>query len=112
MTVRVTLRLPDNVYQRLARASQESKHSLNELIVQALERSDLTPPRPEGMTPQQHLNWALREIGGPLTEAEVAALVWDDEDLPDISDDELDALLSGIEPPVSQTIIDDREDRI
>jgi hypothetical protein len=111
MTVRVTLRLPDNVYQRLAHASQESKHSLNEVIVRALERSDLTPARPEGMTPQQLLNWALRDLGGPLSETEIAALAWDDEELPDISDAELDALLQGISPPVSQTIIDDREDR-
>jgi hypothetical protein len=112
VTVRVTLRPPDNVYRRLAHASQDSKRSLNELIVQALEQSDLTPRRPEGMTPQQHLNWALRDLGGPLSEAEIAALAWDDDDLPDISDEELDALLFGINPPVSQTILEDREDRL
>src|SRR4051812_5785558 len=98
MTRRLTVRLPDHLHERLSHASQERNQSLNDLIIEVLRASRLEPARPEGMTPQQQLNWALRGLGGPLNEAEIDALDWDEDGLAEMSDEELDALLAGITP--------------
>ena len=113
MTVRVTLRLPDAVYERIVQASRQAGLSLNQIMVDALREANFAAPSYGGMTPQERLNWELRDIGRPYTEEEIADLAWgDDEDLPLLNHRELRARLPRLDPPLSQMVIDDREDSV
>ena len=113
---RVTLRLPEPVYERIERASRESGRSLNQVMVDALRDADLSNKPPAGATPQEILNWALRDVRIHFTdedEALMAQVFGDDSDLPELSGEELWAQLPKLDPPnwLSQAVIDDREDR-
>ncbi len=114
MTVRVTLRLPESVYERLRQAGQSSGRSLNQVIVDALREVDLSDRPPQGAIPQELLNWALRDITRPWTDADdelMAGVFGDDNDTPLLSHEELLAAFPPLTPPLSETVIELREDR-
>ncbi len=115
MTVRVTLRLPESVYERLREAGQSSGRSLNQVIVDALRDADLSGGPPEGASPQEILNWALRDIARPWTDEDdelMAGVFGDEADLPDLSREELLAAFPPQDPPLSETVSGLREDRV
>lgn len=117
MTVRLTLRLPDDVYERIVRYGRASGRSVNQVIVDVLSTADLAGPYLEGMTPQQRLNWMLRDIASPVTDGDLRIMDevfgTSDTDAPVLSHEELWAIMPhDLDPPVSQTVIDLREDRV
>jgi hypothetical protein len=113
---RVTLQLPDPVYERIKRASRETGRSLNQVMIDALRVADLSSKPPEGATPQEILNWALRDVRIHFTdedEALMAQVFGDDSDIPDMTTEELWEIMPKLPPAqwLSQAVIDDREDR-
>jgi hypothetical protein len=116
MTIRMTLRLPETVHRRLQRASRDSGRSLNQLIVDVLRDAALESPNGAERSPQERLNWALRDLGRPLTEEEseaMAGVFGDESNLPDLSLEELRERMPKLPPDqwLSKAIIEDRDDR-
>lgn len=118
MTVRITLRLPDAVFERVAQASAASGMSKNQVIVDALWEAELASKRYQDMTPQERMNWELREAGRPYTEDELADLLFDSDDADEEDDrelthEELWELMPKLPPEkwLSKAVIEDREDR-
>ena len=114
MTVRITLRLPDAVFERVVQASAASGLSKNQVIVDALWEAELASKRYQDMTPQERMNWELREAGRPYTEEELADLMFDDDDeVPELTHEELWELMPKLPPDqwLSKAVIEDREDR-
>jgi plasmid stability protein len=110
---RITLRLPDELHRRLRVAAREAGRSLNEEIVTILtERLDGESER-QDETPLQRERRRIREALGDLV------VDFRPEDfapffhpLPDDFDrDAFFNSLPRLDPPLSQTIIEDREDR-
>lgn len=111
---RVTLRLPDDLYQRLQVLSQQSGASLNGAIVSTLNEA-LSPhdSMPERRTRLQDEISRLRVV--------LADLLVDEEDSEFFSagpreDSVADRMrflesMPRLDPPLSQTIIEEREDR-
>ena len=115
--VRVTLRLPDDVYERLKRASHESGRSLNQVMVDALRDSELTCGPPPHASDFEKLRWAARDHAPPWTDDDDALMAQvfpdDDPDAPVLTHEELWALMPKLPPEkwASTMIIEDREDR-
>lgn len=65
MTVRVTLWIPESVYQRLATASRESGRSLNQVNVDALQDADLACGPPADASDFEKLRRAARHRAPP-----------------------------------------------
>jgi len=115
MTIRVTLEIPEWVFERVAQASCDSDRSVNQVIVDALRDADLSAPSLESMTPQEQFRWTLRDIAPPWTDEDdelMAQVFGDDSDVPLLSHEELWAIMPKLDPPLSQTAIDLREDRV
>ncbi len=112
---RVTLRLPDELYQRLQALSQRSGASLNGAIVSTL--NDALPPRDsttERQTPLQEEISRLRVVLADLIE-DVDVTRFPESVRPSGSPVDREAFLASmprLNPPISQTIIEEREDRI
>lgn len=105
---RVTLRLPESLHARLIAESRAVEKSLNEVIVQSLE-ARLPAASPHLGDEQARMRAALGDL---LVSADDLLPPWGDEqDTPLLSHVELQARLPRLDPPLSRTIIDDREDR-
>ena len=115
MAIRVTLQIPEWLFERIAQAGRQSQRSVNQVIVDALRDANLAAPSPSSMTPQERLRWALREVAPPWTEEDhalMAAVVPASDDVPLLSHEELRAVMPKLDPPLSQTVIGLREDRV
>ncbi|CAA9281498.1 MAG: hypothetical protein AVDCRST_MAG77-3884 [uncultured Chloroflexi bacterium] len=114
--MRVTLRLPDELHHRLEARSRAVDASLNQTIVsmlhETLARLDgRTEAGMEGRAAQlQRVRTALGELVVELDEAELLP-----ELRPGARPQDTDALRTSmlcLDPPLSATIIADREDRV
>ncbi len=106
---RVTLRLPESLHARLIAASRAAGKSLNELIVESLEERLPAQSRDVG-TDRELFRAALADL---LVSADEVLPPWPEEaDTPLLTHEELQNRLPVLSPPLSQTIIDDREDRV
>lgn len=116
MTVRLTLRLPKGVYQRIVDESQKSRRSLNAVIVDSLQRTELACAPERKLTPTEV--WQrLVDQSNAGWDAETDA-AWDAAfglvgGEPELSDDAYWKLMPPIDPQNrgSRSIIEDREDR-
>lgn len=110
---RLTLRLPDSLHRRLLALSAEAGTSLNQLIVGALSEA-ATRPRPQpGQEDSlrervQRLRAALGDMVVEIDPADFPAWVEFRDKLP--SHEELARMLPRLDPPLSQTIIEEREE--
>lgn len=110
---RLTLRLPDDLYQRLCAAAKRKGVSLNQAILESLDQ-ELPPapaPVPEHETPPERERPRIREwIAESHRTDDFSALpphLRPREGLP--STDELRESLPVFDPPLSRAIIEERE---
>lgn len=104
---RVTLRLPDWLHRQLAEESHAAGRSLNQHIVDALNRSVRGDGSPE-LTERERFRRALGKLA--LSDEQVAAMVGPiDPNRKVLSHEELQRLMPRLDPPLSQTIIEERE---
>ena len=112
---RVTLRLPDELHKRLCEASRKRGISLNRAIIETL-RSAADPSGPvdlDGMTLEaqvQHLRTVAEALSGEIRPEDFP---------PELLSQKSPAeraralrSLPRLDPPLSQTLIEEREDRI
>jgi hypothetical protein len=115
--VRVTLRLPDDVYERIQRASRESGRSLNQVMTDALRGADLACGPAPDTSDFEKLRWAAREHAPPWTEEDDALMTGffgeDEPEAPVPTREELWARMPLLQPEnwASRIVIEDREDR-
>jgi hypothetical protein len=112
---RITLRLPDDLHRRLSAASEQYGTSLNQLIVAmlngALAHDDLAASMEDLVLAQ--VQQIRRAMGDLVVEIDADFLppgVRPREHLPD--SDTLRQGMPTLHPPLSATIIADREDRL
>lgn len=107
---RVTLRLPESLHARLVAESRATDRSLNELIVESLETR--LPDVPSSVDEKREL--MRKALGDLLVSVDEVMPLWpgEEEDAPVLTHEELVARLPRLDPPLSQTIIEDREDRV
>jgi len=107
---RVTLRLPDSLHARLVAESRAKNRSLNELIVDSLE----TRLPKEPMSIDEKRERMRKALGDLLVDVDEVMPLWpgEDENTPLLTHEELQARLPRLDPPMSQTVIEDREDRV
>jgi hypothetical protein len=112
---RVTLRLPDDLHQRLVADSQKLNVSMNELAVAAL-RDGLARQEAE-RSAERSLSEQVRRLRSVLGDLVVdidvnqfPAAVRPNAQMPDR--DDLFNSLPRLNPPLSATVIEEREDRI
>lgn len=127
MSVPITIQLPQSLYEQVVQASDERGVSLERVVIDTLRLAliqsnhsgnnvdlDETPPKPLAeMTPQERLNWELRAIARPLTNAQDASLAFpfpSMESAPLLSHEELLAAYPPLEPPLSQSLIAYRDE--
>lgn len=111
--MRVTLRLPDELHHRLEARSRESGASLNQTIVAALHEALSRADRDGGddaVEQLRHIRMALGDLVVELDESQLPPELRPSEDLPDT--DALRESMPRLDPPLSATIIADREDRV
>lgn len=99
--MQITLEIPAPLAERLAQASCDSDRSIARVILDALWKSSLLGPDLERMSPQEQLNWALRDVARPLTEEEsnqLGDLFGDESDLPEMTSEELRAFMPKLPP--------------
>ena len=115
--VRVTLRLPDDVYERIQRASRESGRSLNQVMVDALRDGELACGPLPGASDFEKLRWAAREHAPPWADEDDSLMAEvfpdDDPDAPPPTREELWARMPHFRSGnlASRMIIEDRKDR-
>lgn len=121
MTVRVTLRLPEAVYERVEKASRASGRSLNQTMVDALRDADLRCGPPDDASDFEKLRWAMGDKARPWTDEDDALMAevfpGDDPDASVLTHEELWALMPKLPPDkwLSKAVIEDRgesEDRL
>ena len=108
---RVTLRLPDALHARLVAESRATYRSLNELIVESLQAR--LPEEP--MSADEKRERMRKALGDLLVDVDDIMPLWpgeEEDDSPLLTHEELAARLPKLDPPISQTIIEDREDRV
>jgi hypothetical protein len=107
-TVKLTVRLPATLHKRLARRARESNLSLNQTIVQAVQR-DLESGTEETLSERERVLKVLKESGlyEPLGPG-WRKLMGEE---PEISREELRRQVGKLSPPLSETIIEDRGPR-
>jgi hypothetical protein len=112
--MRVTLRLPDDLHHRLEARSRAAGASLNQTIVSTLHEALAHTERDaadDGPAEQVRLiRMALGDLVVELDETELPPELRPSEDLPDT--DALRESMPRLDPPLSATVIADREDRI
>ena len=111
---RVTLRLPDDLHQRLRAAAQRTGAPLNQLIVatlsEALMGDDLVGKDESPLMEQvQHIRTALSGLAVDLDANQLPPHLRPGDELPDRA--AFQQSLPTLDPPISATIIADREDR-
>jgi hypothetical protein len=116
--VRLTLRLPEDVYQRIEQAGHDSGRSLNQVMVDALREADLLCGPPPDASDVERLRWASRDAAPPWTDEDDALMARvfpdDDPDAPPPTREELWAMMPELPPEkwASTIIIEDREERL
>jgi hypothetical protein len=108
-TVKLTVRLPAALHQRLRRRARENNLSLNQTIIQEVQRGlDSTPPD-ETPPERERVMRVLKESGlyDPLG-PEWRKFIDDESEL---SHEELRQRIGELSPPLSETIIEDRGPR-
>lgn len=111
---RVTLRLPDDLHRKLQAESWRTGASLNQLIVSTLSEAvarDEAMDREQGHLAEQvkHIRSALGDLAVVLNTDSLPPHLHPEDDLPD--PDVYRHSLPVLHPPLSATIIADREDR-
>jgi HicB family len=111
---RVTLRLPEDLHRRLRAVSQHRGASLNQLIVAILSEAQahgrlLDQTQDPLLEQVQHVRRALGDLVVELDWSALPPHLQPGEDLPDA--ETLRHSLPELVPPLSATIIADREDR-
>ncbi len=115
MAIQVTLDLPIRLMERLARASNDSDRSIQQVILDALCDADLSVPMSREMTSRERFQLALREIAEPWTDehdALMAQVFPGDENEPIPPHEEVRARMPVFVPPLSKTLGELREDRV
>ncbi|MBI4493873.1 MAG: toxin-antitoxin system HicB family antitoxin [Chloroflexi bacterium] len=112
---RVTLRLPEELHRRLRAASERTGASLNQLIVaalrEALARDAVVDQAEEALLEQvQHIRSALGDLAVELDVNHLPPHLRPREDLP--HPDTLRRSMPELVPPLSATIVEDREDGV
>lgn len=118
MTVRVTLRLPEAVYERIANESRESGRSLNQVMVDALRVAPLEAEPEHELSDFEKL-WRAVEERAPGWNDDDDDIEDDDffndgEPVPEMTNEELWELMPRLPPEkwLSRAVIEDREDRV
>jgi hypothetical protein len=112
---RVTLRLPKDLHRRVRAVSELTGASLNQWITaalgEALARADVAGETENPLLERlQHVRKALGDLAVELDMRHVPPHLRPDEDLPD--SDAFRRSLPQLIPPLSATIVADREDRL
>ena len=105
--IKLTLRIPPRLHERLKKRARSQDCSLNQAILQTLVEG-LEVERPEVESPRERALRILRQhnmIVEPGAEWQKYA-----ENAPDLTHAELREMLKGV-PPLSQAIIEEREPR-
>lgn len=118
MTVRLTLRLPEGVYRRIAAASQETGRSLNQVMVDALRDTNLQPAPDGELSDFEKLRRAVEERAPGWmdddSDPEDDDFYNDGEPVPHLTHAQLWELMPKLPPEkwLSTAVIEDREDRV
>ena len=118
MTVRVTLRLPEAVYERIAKASRESGRSLNQTMVDALRDVDLHVSASTERSDFEKLRRAVEERAPGWNDddddPEDDDFFNDGESVPELTREQLWELMPKLPPDkwLSKAVSEDREDRV
>lgn len=112
---RITLRLPEDVHRRLHLASERVGSSLNQVIVATLEdalaRAEVADQQGDSLMKRvEQARRALGDMAVGLDLQDFPSHLRPAEDLPDT--DELRQSMPELVPPLSATIVSDREDRV
>ena len=107
--VKLTVRLPAALHQRLRRRARENNLSLNQTIIQAVQEGLDSEPADETLSEREQVLRVLKESGlyepmGP----EWRNFIGDE---PVLSHEELRRQIGELSPPLSETIIEDRGPR-
>ncbi len=111
---RLTLRLPDEIYQRLCAAARRKGISLNQAILETLDRDLLPAPAtaPENETPEERERRLMHQwIAGSHRNDDFSALP--PHLHPDHAPRDREAFLRSLpklDPPLSHTVIQEREE--
>jgi hypothetical protein len=88
---------------------------MNELIVESLQARLLEEPTPEHDDIDERRARLREALGDLLVPADGVVLPWPfdvkEEDVPLLTHEELAARMPVLDPPISQTVIEEREDR-
>jgi len=111
---RVTLRLPEELHARLRATSQRTGTSLNQLVVTTLRdavahEDQANNPESALMEQVHHIRTALGGLAVELDSSQFPPHLRPGEDLPDRAS--FMRSLPRLNPPLSKTVIADREDR-
>jgi hypothetical protein len=106
---RITLRLPEDLHQRLVTQSRVTGRSLNQTIVDQLEHRNGVEPQTQ-LTERERFIAALGDLVVPWSEDLIPD--WPGaEDVPPLTDEDIERM-PRLDPPLSESIIADREDRL
>jgi len=105
---KLTVRIPDELHERLVVRGRAAGKSLNQLIVDSVRRSLDAPAAPK-LNERERLEEALGDL--LATPAEKTFVEPDDEETPLLSHEELQRIMPRLTPSLSESIIADREDR-
>jgi hypothetical protein len=108
-TVKLTVRLPADMHQRLRRRARENNLSLNQTIIQAVQEALNSEPAGETLSEREQVLRVLKESGlyeplGPEWRKSIG-------DEPVLPHEELRQQIGELSPPLSETIIEDRGPR-
>jgi hypothetical protein len=115
MDTMATLTIPDALYEQLKTAAADQQKSVDVLLQEAIERMSRTKstPQPESLTREEKTQRLRGAMGDRVwSEEDVDKLFpWLDEE--PMTEDEVDEILRNLpilEPPLSQTVIDMRNE--
>jgi hypothetical protein len=105
---KITVRLPATLHDRLRRRAREKDTSLNQVLIEAVQRGLDSEPPTEALPEREQIVKILKESGlyeplGPGWNKFISG--------PIPSHEELRRLVGELVPPLSQTIIEDRGPR-
>lgn len=118
MSTRITLDLPDSLMERIAETSRRLDRSPEQVILDLLDGDiprTTVAAQPSAAVPSEKTGQPLATP--PTAEemerfADMMQKIWDeDDDEPIPTHEELWAMMPVLDPPLSQTVIDMREDR-
>ncbi len=105
-TVKLTLRLPAALHEKLLRRARAANRSLNTVIVESIQQSAAD----ESMYPEESEHEKIRRVLRETGLLEPLGPEWKKytENAPDITHAELRQMLEGV-PPLSEAIIEERD---